>query len=262
MTAVQIGGDACAKVQDVGDACAKVQDVGDACAKVQDVVDELGTVRQSPPDADGVASFNYLYTQITKGILARLQNGGFSDPGFLSELDVQFARRYFDALGSYQQNPASCPRSWRVLFDRQHDPRITRMQFAIAGVNAHVNFDLALALVATWDPADAPESTSPQHDDYETINKVFHDEMANLRHDFEDPLLQKLDESAVERLSNQFDDMLVVIFRNAAWHTGEHLWRLNRKSEKEFKLKAEAMDVMTALAGQALLAPVDIAERA
>jgi hypothetical protein len=246
-----------------------VQIDGDACAKVQGVVDQLQTVRPEtrnnlpPPDADGVASFNYLYTQITKGILARLQDGGFSDPRFLAELDVQFARRYFDALDRYQQKQETCPRSWRVLFDRQHDPRITRMQFAIAGVNAHVNYDLAFALLATWNPADAPESTGPQHDDYETVNKVFRDEMANLRHFFEDPLLQRLDETAVERLSNHFDDMMVVIFRNAAWHTGEHLWRLNHKpSKEEFKLKAESMDIMTALAGQALLAPVDIVERA
>ena len=246
-----------------------VQVCGDACAKVQGVIDQLRSIQPEtwnnlpPADADGVASFDYLYTQITAGILARLQSGGFSDPLFLSELDVQFARRYLDALAGYQQDPASCPRSWHVLFDRRSDPRITRMQFAIAGVNAHVNYDLAFALVATWKQTGPPESTGPQHDDYETVNKVFYDEMANLRHYFEDPLLQRLDETAVERLSNHFDDMMVVIFRNAAWHTGEHLWRLNHKpSKEEFKLKAESMDIMTALAGQALLAPVDIVERA
>jgi hypothetical protein len=245
-----------------------VQVCDDACAKVQGVIDQLRVVQQEaeknmpPPDENGVASFNYLYTQITAGILARLQDGGFSDPRFLSELDVQFARRYLDALACYPQDPAGVSRSWRVLFDRQRDPRITRMQFAVAGVNAHVNYDLAFALVATWKETGPPDSTSPQHDDYETVNQVFRDEMAKLRHHFEDPLLRRLDNSAVEHLTNHFDDMLVIIFRNAAWHAGEHLWRLERKSAEEFKLKSESMDVMTALAGQALLAPIDIGERA
>jgi hypothetical protein len=243
-----------------------VQVHGDAYAKIQGVIDQLRAVQQeawnnvSPPDANGVASFNYLYTQITAGILARLQDGAFKDPQFLSELDVQFARRYLDALGDYHLN-AHCPRSWRVLFDRRCDPRITRMQFALAGINAHVNYDLAFALVATWKQIGPPESAGPQHDDYEAVNQVFRDEMANMRHHFEDPLLHRLDKSAVERLSNHFDDMLVIIFRNVAWHAGERLWRLERRSAAEFKLKSESMDAMTALAGQALLAPIDIDER-
>jgi len=235
-----------------------------ACARVQGVIDQLNAVQQEawnntpPPDANGVASFNYLYTKITEGILLRLRDGGFKDPEFLSELDVQFARRYLDALRNYQKNPESSPRSWRVLFDRRANPHITDMQFAIAGVNAHINYDLAFALVATWKQTDPPDSAGPQHDDYQTINQVFHDEMAGLRHHFEDPLLRRLDAATVERLSNHFDDMLVITFRNSAWHTGEHLWRLEGRSPWEFGLKSRAMDAMAALAGQALLVPIDL----
>ncbi len=242
-------------------------DSADACAKVQGVIDQLKAVQQEaennapPPEADGVASFNYLYTQITTGILTRLQDGGFKDPQFLSELDVQFAHRYLNALAEHQQNPATGPRAWRVLFDRRSDPHITRMQFAVAGVNAHVNFDLAFALVATWEPTGPSDPTGPQHDDYETVNQIFRDEMAKLRHYFEDPLLRKLDSSTLERVSNHFDDMLVIVFRNAAWNAAEHLWRLEHKAATEFKLKTDAMDIMTALAGQAVLAPVDIDDR-
>ena len=239
-------------------------DDGDACSKVQRVVDQLTAVQQeaenrTPPKPDGVASFNYLYTQITTSILARLQDGGFRDPQFLSELDVQFAKRYLGALSEYEQNPASGPRCWRELFDRRSNPRITRMQFAVAGVNAHVNFDLPFALVSTWKLTGPPDSAGAQHDDYEAVNQIFRDEMAKLRHYFEDPLLRELDSSTVKRVSDQFDDMLVVIFRNIAWHTGEHLSRLG--PGEELKLKTAAIDYMAALAGQAVLAPVDIAER-
>jgi hypothetical protein len=240
------------------------QDASDACARVANVITQLDDVQGEaeknaiPPAWDGVAEFNFLYTTITEAILARLQNGSFEDPRFLSELDVQFAQRYLDALAKFQQPPGSAPRAWRVLFERRGNPHITRMQFAVAGVNAHVNFDLALALVATWELTGPPVSTGPQHDDYLAINTVFKEEMDSLRHHFEDPFLQSLDTSIAERINNHFDDMLVVVLRNSAWHVAEHLWRLKDESAEVYKLKSDSMDFMTALAGDAVLTPVDV----
>lgn len=239
------------------------QDTSDACARVATVVEKLKDIQEEaekntpPPKSDGVASFNFLYTTITTAILTRLQDGSFEDPPFLSELDVQFAGRYLNALAAFQQRPESAPRAWRGLFERRSDRHITRMQFAVAGVNAHVNFDLALALVATWELTGGPESTGKQHDDYLAINTVFKDEMAGLRHYFEDPLLRSLDASTADRINNHFDDMLVVVLRNSAWHVAEHLWRLKHESAEFFRLKSASMDFMTALAGDAVLTPVD-----
>ena len=239
------------------------QDTSDACARVATVVEKLKDIQEEaekntpPPESDGVASFNFLYTTITTAILTRLQDGSFEDPPFLSELDVQFAGRYLNALAAFQQRPESAPRAWRGLIERRSDRHITRMQFAVAGVNAHVNFDLALALVATWELTGPPESTGKQHDDYLAINTVFRDEMAGLRHYFEDPLLRSLDTSTADRINNHFDDMLVVVLRNSAWHVAEHLWRLKHESAEFFRLKSASMDFMTALAGDAVLTPVD-----
>ena len=240
------------------------QDASDACARVANVVKQLGDVQgeaeknATPPKWDGVAEFNFLYTTITAAILTGLQSGSFKDPRFLSELDVQFAQRYLDALAKFQQPPGSAPRAWGVLFKRRGNPHITRMQFAIAGVNAHVNFDLALALVATWELTGPPVSTGPQHDDYLTINTVFQEQMATLRHHFEDPFLQSLDTSTAEQINNHFDDMLVVVSRNSAWHVAEHLWRLKDESAELYQLKSDSMDFLTALAGDALLTPIDV----
>ena len=61
--------------------------------------------------------------------------------------------------------------------------------------------------------------------------------MAKLRHYFEDPFLRELDSSTAERVSNHFDDMLVVVLRNNAWHVAEHLWRLKHESAELFRLK-------------------------
>jgi hypothetical protein len=49
--------------------------------------------------------------------------------------------------------------------------RIDRIQFALAGMNAHINHDLALALLQTNAELQlAPGLASSEHDDYEHVN--------------------------------------------------------------------------------------------
>jgi hypothetical protein len=243
----------------------------DTGLRVQCVIDELAgvqkTAEMSSPagQADGVASFNYLYKRITEGVLAKLKNGEFKNPAFLAELDVQFASRYMRALNAYEKNPrcayeqdSNCAACWRILFERRNNPQISRMQFAIAGVNAHVNFDLALALVATWKVVGPPDIAGTQYADYETINQIFRDEMSYLRRHFEDHFVREFDKSWLEMVSNHFDDMLVVISRNIAWHAGQEIRLLEKKSPEQARSKAESMDRLARLASQAILAPIDL----
>src|SRR5689334_6837985 len=61
----------------------------------------LGTMRAMEAvlaDGDGLKWFNLLYLQVTQAVEARVSGGGFSDPAWLTELDVQFAGLYFQAL--------------------------------------------------------------------------------------------------------------------------------------------------------------------
>src|SRR5664279_4822855 len=93
---------------------------------------------------DGVAAFTYLYRVITSDILRHLNQTEpfFMNKDYLVRLDVHFAQRYVDALRQFGNDPRSAPRSWAVLFSRRTDTRISRLQFAVAGVNAHVTYDL------------------------------------------------------------------------------------------------------------------------
>ena len=48
---------------------------------------------------------------------------------------------------------------------------VDRIQFALAGMNAHINHDLSLALLATDQQRNVePDLASPQHEDYEAVN--------------------------------------------------------------------------------------------
>ena len=58
---------------------------------------------------------------------------------------MRFAWLYFDAIAA-----ADPPSAWRPLFASAERRGILPLQFAFAGMNAHINRDLPVALVETW----------------------------------------------------------------------------------------------------------------
>ena len=65
------------------------------------------------------------------------------------------------------------PRAWAPLFEARAKPRIAPIQFALAGMNAHINHDLCLALVATCKELGLGlDLGSPQHRDYLKVNAI------------------------------------------------------------------------------------------
>jgi hypothetical protein len=74
---------------------------------------------------------------------------------------------------NWLSNRANVPSSWKALFEARFRPGIERIQFALAGMNAHINHDLALALLQTDSELNLlPGKTSPEHDDYEHVNGI------------------------------------------------------------------------------------------
>jgi Family of unknown function (DUF5995) len=54
---------------------------------------------------------------------------------------------------------APCADSWEAMFSRRDQTDIAWIQFALAGMNAHINHDLPLAIVVTCQAG----NTVPQH---------------------------------------------------------------------------------------------------
>ena len=67
----------------------------------------------------------------------------------MSELDVVFAYRDFAAVDSLSGPPSAVPVAWRPLLAARAVVGIEPIQFALAGMNAHINVDLPMAVVAT-----------------------------------------------------------------------------------------------------------------
>jgi len=105
-----------------------------------------GLVAGLPPQ-DGVAVFGEVYLTVTEALRAHLAAGDvFRTPADTARLDVLFAGRFLDAL---RPGPEPAPACWRPLLRLRLHPGIRPVQFALAGMNAHIEHDLPLAVVDT-----------------------------------------------------------------------------------------------------------------
>jgi Family of unknown function (DUF5995) len=217
--------------------------------RVQRALDDLPPLYHDNP----VADFNALYTTITAKILAEHRTGGFADPAFLTVLDVEFGRRYFDALRMWGARSVHTPQTWVVLLDRSRDARLRSLPCAVAGVNAHINYDLPFALIATWRTLGHSVAGSPQHGDYLRVNEVFREAIPGLRRGY----LARW-QLYVDRLNGTFDDWyqnaLIELSRSRAWEHAQDLWPLRDDPERLETQRAE-LDAQAARIGRALLSP-------
>jgi hypothetical protein len=148
-------------------------------------------------DRRGVFATAYLH--ITRSILRRLDAGGFEDPAWVRSYLVAFANLYREALLGYEAG-AAVPKAWRMAFDVARAGTGLVVQHLVLGINAHINHDLALALVQCGiDPGRAAK-----YRDHTAVNDVLAEataEMKRLVAAIHAPVLHRID-----RITGRVDD--------------------------------------------------------
>lgn len=206
-----------------------------------------------PGHPDGIWCFNNLYADITAKVLAGVNNRDYPDNGFMASLDVAFANRYLDALRQEDAQQGGAPAPWRLLIDRRREP-LAQIQFAAAGVNAHIDFDLAAAVVEVWLEGGGGPHDGEQHNTYQQIDGVFAGEMSKLRHEFEHSKLGGFDRGKVDRFLNFISDWTVNLTRDLAWGNAARMWALRHLGADRAYM--EVLAVSAAIIGEGLLAPL------
>lgn len=187
-----------------------------AIRRMRDIEDELDT-------RDGVARFNAMYRAVTEAVRDELRDGRFEEPAFLSRLTVLFANLYLDAYEDAAGERREVPHAWAPLFDQRHRPGVTGVQFALAGMNAHINYDLGIAVVDTCRELGVePESGTPHHADYLTMNAVLARVAEQVKEDLVTGLIGIAD-AALGRLDDVVSMWSVARARDAAWTHAETL---------------------------------------
>ena len=188
---------------------------------IDDVITRMRALDMSLPDADGVKWFNLLYLNVTEGVKNHPPDGGWEDPAWLERLDVLFAGIYFDAVVAPDRS-----RAWRPLFRSRFRRDVARIQFALAGMNAHINHDLALAVVRTCEERGiSPRRGSPQHRDYQRVNALLEKVEAEVKAFLLTGVLREVDGS-LGRLDDVIAMWKLEKARETAWANAEILWQL------------------------------------
>jgi hypothetical protein len=223
---------------------------GTAPTTIDEVIARMHSIDAIVANEDGLKWFNRLYLMVTEEVDLHPPASGWKDSGWLLTLDVIFAGMYLRAVAEYLNGEASVPGSWRALMEARHRPGVDRIQFALAGMNAHINRDLALALVATNAQRNViPALDSPQHRDYEAVNGLLNTVMPSaltmLASDTLGVLAQ--DTGKVGRLLAFWD---ICKARELAWGFGNSLRGLPSVAQN---VAMVAQDQMTGVIGRAIL---------
>ena len=216
----------------------------------------MHALEETLPRRDGVRVFLRLYRAVTEDIHALVGPAGeYGDPRFVRWLDVVFAGLFFRALRDLSKRPATVPKAWEPLFEARGRRKVAPIQFALAGMNAHINRDLPFALVQTWKARGIePSRASVQYDDYGRINALLERTEERVKAELLTGALGHADRSL-----GHVDDVVamwkVTKARECAWANGETLWAL-RGSRAAANQHALALDRIVGLAGRGLLLPV------
>ena len=133
----------------------------------------MRAIDETLPDHDGVKWFNRLYLRVTVSVGGAVLGAEFRDPAFLSKLDVVFANLYFSALTSGLSNIETAPAAWRPLLRVRYTQGIARIQFALAGMNAHINRDLPDGIVQSFRALGGnPITDRTREQDFERVNDL------------------------------------------------------------------------------------------
>ncbi|HWF46724.1 MAG TPA: DUF5995 family protein [Bryobacteraceae bacterium] len=221
---------------------------------IADVLHVMRIIEGLCDDGDGLKWFNWLYLQVTEAVAARVASAGFSDPGWIADLDVRFAKLYFGALRSALAGQPG-PGCWQTLFGCRHWTTIARIQFALAGINAHINHDLPEAIVSTYrGSAAAPVHDSPHYHDYTALNTTLDSLVESAKRTLSVRLLGE-PLPAVSHLEDMIAAWSVSAAREAAWQNAEVLWHLQTVPPLSSNFM-DALDGLTTVVGKALLVPV------
>ena len=230
---------------------------GRRVGSIPDVLAVMNRIERCLPERDGLQWFNLLYKTVTERIARDLDAGLWQTPRWLARLVVVFADLYFDAIERYLVDAEGAPSVWRALFERRRRPGIAPVQYCIAGISAHINRDLPVAIVRAWEA----EGTS----DYSRYSPEYHDynRVSELLEDVELAMLNQLATGVFKRMSELFggaDGWAVMwVVRRArllAWINAIYLKSVGLTSD-EGRRHVQAIDASAVRYSHAMLIPTE-----
>jgi hypothetical protein len=219
---------------------------------VDDVLSRMREIGAGCEPGDGVGEFNTMYLRVTELVRDRVSDGFFADAAFMARFDVVFAGLYFAAYdaAAAERSPS---KAWAPVFEARSDKDVLPVQFAFAGMNAHINHDLPIAVVTTCQEFGIEPDEGTVFADYLRVNELLAATESEVRRSFLSEAGQVVD-NRVGWAVHLVSSWSIERARDAAWANALTLWALRRTRtiRKEY-LSAHARTV--GLAGRLLVSP-------
>lgn len=142
----------------------------------QTVIDRMqALIEQWEQVSDRRAEFLTCYRLMTSSMFGAIDAGEFHDPVWVTGLLHHFAEYYFVALDDYEHRSAGIPAVWQFAFDTAKQDDVMILQNLLLGINAHINYDLVLALVDMLEPeweGLTPERRQLRYEDHHHVNAI------------------------------------------------------------------------------------------
>lgn len=228
-------------------------------------------IRTWQVNGDRRSVFLRCYQMMTGNMLHALQAGEFTDTAWVSALLHRFAEYYFDALDAYEQRSPATPAVWQTVHEAAQNREMLPLQLLVSGVNAHINYDLVLALVDLLQPewtGLSPEKRAERHRDHRHVNDIIGATIDTVQDQVLEPLEPGLEvvDVVFGRLDEWLISQLIIHWREEVWENALTLLAapdvhkrepLRQQIEAATQKKASVILLKTGLSGwKALIRPV------
>ncbi|MBW3575837.1 MAG: hypothetical protein KY450_13520 [Actinobacteria bacterium] len=197
--------------------------IGDAAADLRRIARDAG-------DASGY--FPALYARVTGRLADAIARSEFADGPGMDRFASTFASYYLRAA----TGGVVRPRCWQACWDVAGAPGLLIVQHLLLGINAHVNHDLALAVV---DVADERGQLAPIRADFDAVNDVLAQTYEDVLGDL-DRVSRWVSEAATVGGGRAFNFSLRHA-RRQAWGAAERLHPLDRSGRQAYGVELDRL---------------------
>ena len=188
----------------------------ESIADTRDRLERLETLLLEQSDRRAV--FLTVYTEMTRETVRAIESGEFDRPGWMRRYLVRFAEYYRRAFYSYERGAlADVPDPWIVAFGTALDGDALVVQDALLGINAHINYDLALALSDVGVDPDRPE----KYADHTRIDEILY-RLVSVQQE----LLARQYAPGLERLGERLGKLDDVVAGSSLETAREYAWQV------------------------------------
>ena len=177
------------------------------------------------------------YRMMTANMLLAIEENKFHDRDWVSKLLHHFADYYFEAVACYDCGN-NVPPVWQEVHQLTMQNKLLKVQSLMIGVNAHINYDLVLALYDLLEPDWNQLSETDREKRYEDhckVNEIIAATIDKVQDEVLEPsnLLMRWIDVAFGRLDEYLLSRLITQWRHDVWNDAHRMLAVEAVPDKE-----------------------------